>query len=155
MKEAKNDLLTLLAGLAMLIAGLFILSQKVHVSTAYYSLLGFRMSAGLIMVPFICGVIWLFASGGKLGAKILTGLGVAFIVMSIILSVSIHLSTMTLFDWIILLILIFGGIGLVIRALFSNDSSKGPTSQVSNPINENDKGKSIDEELERLKDELK
>ena len=79
MKEAKNDLLMLLAGLAMLIAGLFILSQKVLVSTAYYSIFGFRMNAGLIMVPFICGIIWLFASGGKLGAKILTGLGAAFV----------------------------------------------------------------------------
>lgn len=121
MDRLKDDLLVFIAGLAMLIAGLFILSQKVMVRSGFFgggiSLGGFQIGNGLIMVPFIAGIVWMFASGGKIGSKILTGIGIFIIVVAIVLSTNISMVTMTLFDWVVILVLIFGGSGLVIRAL--------------------------------------
>ncbi len=120
MNKPKNEVLTLLAGLTMLVVGLYILSQKVYVYSGFFSgfgIGGMRVSGGLIMVPLIAGILWLFASGGNIFAKILTAVGAIIILASIILSVEFHLRFMTLYDWIILMILIFGGAGLVIRVL--------------------------------------
>lgn len=120
MKEARNELLQFIAGLGMLGVGLLILSQRVTVSTAFFSgfrLGGYHVANGLIVFPFIVCIIWLFASGGSLGSKICTGLSVLAIVISIIASTEIHLDSMKLFDWILILILIFGGLGLLIKVI--------------------------------------
>ena len=53
MKEAKNEFMQFVGGVIMLVVGLYILSQKVMVSSSYgfFSLWGGRFSSGLIMVP--------------------------------------------------------------------------------------------------------
>ena len=69
MKSAKNELKQFVAGVVMLIVGLFILSQKVVVSSGWFGyggtimLGGVRLNSGMIMIPFIIGIIWMFASG--------------------------------------------------------------------------------------------
>lgn len=79
MKKPGNELLQFLAGLAMLVVGLYIFSQKVMVSSSFFGggmwLGGFRMSGGIIMIPFIIGIIWMFASGGSFASKVFSGLG--------------------------------------------------------------------------------
>lgn len=124
MKKAKNELLQFLAGLAMLIAGLFILSQKVMVYSGFFGhglqIGGFYMSNGLIMVPFIIGIVWMFASGGSLPSKIFTVVGVLIIIIAIIMTTNIRLVQMTLYEWVLILVLIFGGAGLLARILFAS-----------------------------------
>ena len=124
MKKAKNELLQFLAGLAMLIAGLFILSQKVMVYSGLFGhglqIGGFYMSNGLIMVPFIIGIVWMFASGGSLPSKIFTVVGVLIIIIAIIMTTNIRLVQMTLYEWVLILVLIFGGAGLLARILFAS-----------------------------------
>lgn len=124
MKKARNELLQFLAGLAMLIAGLFILSQKVMVYSGFFGhglqIGGFNMSNGLIMVPFIIGIVWMFASGGSLPSKIFTAAGVLIIIIAIIMTTNIRLVQMTLYEWVLILVLIFGGAGLLARILFAS-----------------------------------
>ena len=81
MKEAKNELMQFVGGVIMLVVGLYILSQKVMVSSSYgfFSLWGGRFSSGLIMVPLIIGVVWMFATGGSFVSKIFTVLSVILI----------------------------------------------------------------------------
>jgi len=112
-----------LAGLAMLIAGLFIFSQKVLVHTTFFSN-GFRigtfhLNSGMIIIPLIIGIIWLFVRPKSIGGKIVTAIGVLIIIISVIMSTSIRLTTMTLFDWVLILVLIFGGVGLLLRVLLA------------------------------------
>lgn len=152
MRKEKNELLMFLAGLAMLIVGLYILSQRVMVHTSWWGIGGFRLNGGLIFIPFIAGIIWLFATE-SLGAKVLTGLGVAFVVISVILSVDISLVTMTLFDWVVLLVLIFGGIGLLCRVLFGNKNVLNETSTTaSNTVEKLER--SVDDELASMRKDL-
>lgn len=124
MKKAKNELLQFLGGLVMLIVGLYILSRKVMVYSAFFGygmMFGnFSMSSGMIMIPFIIGIVWMFASGGSFVSKVFTGLGVLLIIVSLILSTNISLVRMSLYDWVLILILIFGGAGLLAKILFAN-----------------------------------
>lgn len=124
MKSAKNELLQFLAGLVMLVAGLFIFSQKVIVHSSFLgglSMGGMHMTSGLLVVPLIAGIVWMFVSGGSFPSKIMTGLGVFLIIVAIIASTSIHLVSMSLYDWVLLLVLIFGGAGLLAKVLLVGD----------------------------------
>ena len=158
MKKAKNELLQFLAGLAMLIAGLFILSQKVMVTSGFFgsglSLGGFHLSNGLIMVPFIIGVVWMFASEGSFASKMFTAASVLIVVAAIILSTNISLVSVTLYDWVVILVLIFGGAGLLARILFAGRpaSDREPRDGAERQIEETKaRVDAIEEELERIK----
>lgn len=121
--SSMKELALLLGGLAMLIAGLFFFSQKVLVYSSFFSagfyIRGFHMKSGLVIVPFVIGVVWLFAVPKSIAAKLFMGAATLIIIASIIMTTSFQLLTMTLFDWILLLVLIFGGIGMILRALLT------------------------------------
>lgn len=112
-----------LGGLAMLIAGLFFFSQKVLVYSSFFStgfaIGGFHLKSGMVIVPFIIGIVWLFAAPKSFAAKLYMGAAALIIIASVIMTTDFHLLTMTLFDWILLLVLIFGGLGMVLRVLFT------------------------------------
>lgn len=157
MKREKNELLQFLGGLAMLVVGLYILSQKVMVYTSFFGysmMLGrFSMNSGMIMIPFIIGIVWMFASGGSFLSKVFTGLGVLLIVVSLILSTNISLVHMTLYEWILILILIFGGAGLLAKLLLANpklmeDEDK---SGDRNMLEERYRLREIEREIEEIK----
>lgn len=158
MKKARNELLQFLAGLAMLIAGLFIFSQKVMVSSGFFGyglrLGGVQMGNGLIMVPFIIGVIWMFASEGSFASKLFTAAGVLIVVVTVIMTTHISLVRITLYEWVVILVLIFGGAGLLARILFAGRQISGrERSEDSNRQIEETKARvnAIEDELERMK----
>lgn len=160
MKKAKNEILQFLAGLAMLIAGLFIFSQKVMVSSGFFgfgfSIGGFRMGNGLIMVPFIIGVVWMFASEGSFASKLFTAAGVLIVVVAVIMTTQISLVHTTLYEWVLILVLIFGGVGLLARIFFAARPGKDEQWQEdqSRRIEETQaKVDAIEDELERMKRE--
>lgn len=159
MRKAKKELLQFLAGLAMLVAGLFILSQKVMVYSGFFDygwrIGGFHMGNGLVMVPFIIGIVWMFATEGSFPSKIFTAAGVFLIVAAIIMTTNISLVHMTLYEWIVILVLIFGGAGLLARVLFaSGGEEKRERSIQERRLDETDrKARAIEEELERIRKE--
>ena len=163
LKIAKNELMQFVAGVVMLAVGLYIFSQKVIVFSGYgfFFLGGGRFSSGLIIIPLIIGIVWMFMTGACFASKVFTALSVLLIIVSVIMSTHIHLSVMTLYEWILLLVLIFGGAGLVGKVLFSGsgtsyrekkasgkDKNKGYKDTFSN-------GKSIDDEIEKMKKNIK
>ena len=157
MKKAKNELLQFLAGLAMLIAGLFIFSQKVMVSSGFFGyglrIGGFYMSNGLVMIPFIIGVVWMFASEGSFASKVFTALGVMIIILAIIMTTNIRLERMTLFDWVVILVLIFGGAGMLARILFAGRKTFSEPGRSDDPRIQQTSARvgAIEAELERMK----
>lgn len=170
MKNAKNELLQFLAGLAMLVAGLFIFSQKVVVYSSFmsgFSLGGIRMTSGLMIVPLIAGIVWMFASGASFPSKIMTGLGVFVIIIGVIVSTDIRLTAMTLYSWIVILVLIFGGAGLLAKVLLVGDYKDDDeersgyrarkTNRRQNTVSRRTKGSDsisgldVESELERIK----
>ena len=70
----KNDFyLYFWGGLIMLVVGLFFLSQKVTVTNSFWGggirLMGMHISSGLVIVPFIFSLVWMFIRPNK-GSKI-------------------------------------------------------------------------------------
>lgn len=125
MKKPKHELMTFVAGIVMLVAGLFILSQKVIVSSSFFSsfgglsIWGARVSSGMVVIPLIIGIVWMFMTD-SFASKVFSALAGLLIVIAVILSTNIHLTSMTLFDWLVILVLIFGGLGFVGRVLLAD-----------------------------------
>lgn len=121
MKKERNELLEFLGGLAMLVVGLYLFTNKATVQTSFFSgslsVFGVNFNSGLVIIPLIIGIVWLFARPSSFGAKLVTGLGILIIIASVIASTTIRLPRITLYEWILYLVLIFGGLGLLLRAL--------------------------------------
>ena len=120
-KRKQNDLLTFLGGLAMLVAGLYWLTNKVSVTSGFFggsfSMGGMNLTSGMVVVPFIACIIWLFVDPDSFFAKICVGLSILLIVAAIIMSTELHLRNTTLYEWLIMLVFIFGGGALVLKVL--------------------------------------
>ena len=150
MKEAKNELMQFVAGIVMLAVGLYILSQKVIVFSGYG---GFFSFGG--------GRIWMFTTGANFASKVFTAFSVLLIIVSVIMSTHIHLSSMTLYEWILLLVLIFGGAGLVAKVLFAGSASDDKKKKSSRKGKGDDidssfsSVKNIEDELEQMKKNIK
>ena len=103
MKEAKNELLEFLGGVAMLAVGLYWFSLNVRVSSTFFSgglMLGsITIHNGLVIVPFIIAVILVFIKPESFGRKLFLGISVLLIIASIIYSTNFHLVSMSLFEW--------------------------------------------------------
>lgn len=127
MKE-KNPLLTLLVGIVMLGVGLFWLFNSVEVSAIGWGSSVIRIGSisfpsGLTVVPLIVGIFWMVVSPKSIMAKILSVLGVVFIVASIIMSVKLRFESKSLYEYILMLVFIVVGAGLTARVLLTGNKS--------------------------------
>lgn len=110
------------------------------------------MSNGLIMIPFIIGIVWMFASGGSFWSKVFTVVSVLLIIAAIIISTRIYLAHLTLYEWILILVLIFGGAGLLARVLFAMPGKRRCVKEEDQKVIEvQDKMREIEKEIEQIK----
>lgn len=124
MKE-KNPLLCLFGGIALLVAGLYWLTQSVEVSSGFgmgrFMLGGMSIPSGLIVVPLLFGIFWAVLKPGSFGAKIVIVAGVVIIVAAIIASVELHFVRKSLYEYILMLGMIFVGAALLARVLLTGN----------------------------------
>lgn len=124
MKE-KNPLLCLFGGIALLAAGLYWLTQSVEVSSGFgmgrFMLGGMSIPSGLIVVPLLLGIFWAVLKPGSFGAKIVIVAGVVIIVAAIIASVELHFVRKSLYEYILMLGMIFVGAALLARVLLTGN----------------------------------
>lgn len=119
MKRRRNPLGQFVIGMVMLAAGLYWFMSNVTVSTYFgFHIWGYRLGAGLVVVPFIAGIIWLFLNVDSMGAKILTVVGVVIILAAVIFNIRFIFRSTSLYVYLVMLILIFGGAALVGQVLF-------------------------------------
>lgn len=122
-KKNQNDLLTFFIGLLMFGAGLFMVFQNAQVRSSwgegfFYPLGTWRIPNGLIMLPLIIGIAMLFLMERKIYGWVVSSLGVVFILLSIILSVSVVWRTTSVYVFIIMFGLIAAGGGMMLKILF-------------------------------------
>ena len=121
MKKAKADLLTFIIGIVMLAVGFYIFSAKVTVTTGFGFHFGrVNINGGVVVVPMLAGVFWWFITPKKIAPKILTGIGAAIIVASVVMNTRFYF-TDNLFNYILMLVMMVGGAALVLRVLFRGD----------------------------------
>lgn len=125
--RGKNILMEFMIGLIMFCVGLFWLFKRVDVTigSGGFMIGSFHVNGGLILVPFIVGVIWLFINVDSFMAKALSIVGLLLIVADIIMNIRFHMYGVSLYELVIMLIFIAGGLGLLIKTLFGgNGQSK-------------------------------
>jgi len=113
-----------LLGFAMACAGGWLLTNQVTVSSEHFAsgflvpIANFRMNTfGLSLVPFIFGIGFLFFNGKSPAGWLLTIAGLAIILAGILISLHIYFQPTSLFNTLVMLVLLFGGLGLVLRSL--------------------------------------
>lgn len=126
--EAGNELVQFLLGLGMLVCGVWFFLSKMtvgfHGLGTYYwgsTYLG-RVPTGAIFVPLILGIILLFYKPNVF-AKIVTFLGALIIIASVILALKIDFATTRGYEFVVMLVLMFGGLGLLVRVLLKKPAT--------------------------------
>lgn len=115
-----NELLQFFIGVVLLGVGLFMLSQRVRVSSTGFGwhIGGFDLGSGTVTIPLIIGIIWYFCNSKSIMPKIVITLSAIFIVVTIIMSVRIYFMPTTMFNYILMFGMAAAGSGLLLKTLF-------------------------------------
>jgi len=105
-----------LAGAAMVVAGGYLLLARVSVMSGGWRMYGYN-AFGLSLLPLLIGIGVLFYSGRSIIGWLLTGAGAVIIFAGILANMHIYFQRTSLFDTLMMLGLVAGGIGLVARSL--------------------------------------
>ena len=111
-----GGLVEFFAGLAMTIAGAYLITNQVVVVSSFWSVWGYNLF-GLSLLPLIIGIGVLFFNGKSIAGWILLFAGVIIIFTGILMNLQIYFQRTSLFNTIIMIVLLAGGIGLILRSL--------------------------------------
>jgi hypothetical protein len=105
-----------LAGLVMAAVGGYLLLNQVQVTTSFWHFWG-GSAFGLTLLPLLVGVGFLFFNGKSVIGWLLSILGLAIIVAGILMNMDIYFRATSLFNTLVMLVLLAGGVGLIVRSL--------------------------------------
>ena len=109
---------TFLMGTAMAAAGGYLLTNQVIVTSGFWNWFG-PHTFGLTLVPLLVGIGFLFFDAASTAGWILTFVGTVIILVGIIANLRIYFEPTSLFNTLMMLGLLAGGLGLVARSLRS------------------------------------
>jgi hypothetical protein len=104
-------------GLAMFAVGIYLLFNQVQVHTSFWRFGGLANSFGVSLIPLLIGVGLLFFNGKSIIGWVLTVGGFLFILAGILMNMDIYFQRTSLWNTLLMLVLIAGGLGLVFRSL--------------------------------------
>jgi hypothetical protein len=105
-----------LLGFALTCVGGYLLTSQVTVAGSYWSFWGSN-TFGVTLIPMLAGVGLLFRDGRSVIAWLLTGAGALFIVAGVLANLHIYYQPTSLFNTIVMLVLLVGGLGLIARSV--------------------------------------
>jgi hypothetical protein len=111
-----GGVLQFLAGLAMAVAGGYMLTQQVTVTSGFWAFFGDH-TFGLSLLPLLVGIGVLFFDGKSMLGWLLTLAGAVIILAGILMNLRIYFERTSLFNTLVMLGLLAGGLGLVARSL--------------------------------------
>lgn len=105
-----------LVGFVLAVAGGWLLTNQVVVSGGSWDIWGYN-TFGLSLLPFVLGVAMLFFNGRSvLGWLLLIG-GLVIVLAGVIVNLRVYFLSTSLFNTLLMLALLFAGIGLIARSL--------------------------------------
>jgi hypothetical protein len=110
-------------GLVMMIAGGYLFLDAVKVThgfglhRAIYTIGSFNLTSGMVLVPLIFGVGFIFYNSKNPLGWILTAASLIMLTFGIIASIKFRLRHMSAFELITILVLAVGGLGLFFSSL--------------------------------------
>ena len=120
--KARNELIEVISGLVMLVAGIFLIVSKTKIISGF---LGgndtWRNWQRLVALsPLIVGIIMMIIKPKLRVSKIISFVGVMTIIVILFIDTTIIVKEIKAFELIMDLILIVGGTAIIFFALFSN-----------------------------------
>lgn len=114
-----------LIGLTMMVVGFYLLLNSIVVNVGFgfgmrmFGVGGISVTSGMVMIPFIAGVIFIFYnSKNPIGWLLAIG-SLAALFAGVLVNTQFRFQRMSAFDLITILVLAFGGLGLFLRSLRS------------------------------------
>lgn len=110
-------------GLIMMLAGGYLFFNAIQVThnfslgNALFNIGGFRLTSGLVLVPFIFGIGIVFFNAKNYLGWILVVSSLIMLLFGVIASIDFRLQHMSAFELILILSLFIGGIGLFLSSL--------------------------------------
>jgi hypothetical protein len=105
----------------MTIGGLYLLLASLSVVNGFgghlFGIGGFGVSVGMVLIVFVIGIGIVFYDSRLWYGWAIAGGAVLALIVGAIASVRVSFVGMSAFDLIVILVLLFGGIGLVLRSL--------------------------------------
>ena len=111
-----------LIGFVMAVAGGYLLTNQVSVTGGWGTLWGYN-SFGLSLLPFLLGVALLFFNGRSILGWLLLVSGLVIIFAGILMNLHIYFQSTSLFNTLVMLVLLAGGVGLLARSLRDQGAS--------------------------------
>jgi len=105
-------------GFVMTGVGAYLFLNQVEVTGSWGRFWGYS-SFGLSLVPMLVGLAMLFYNGKSLGGWLLTILGFGIILAGVLMNMDIYFRPTTLYNTLLMLALLAGGLGLIARSLKS------------------------------------
>jgi hypothetical protein len=105
-----------LLGFAMACVGGYLLLNQVMVVGSYWFFHG-SSAFGITLLPLLFGIGMLFWNGRSALGWLLTVGGTLFILAGVVANMHIYFQPTSLFNTLVMLVLLAGGIGLVLRSL--------------------------------------
>jgi hypothetical protein len=109
-------------GLVMIVAGGYLFLNAIHVSYSFhlgyrlFSVGGISLTSGMTLIPLIFGIGFIFYDARSVLGWGLTLASLIMLGVGIITSIHFRMRGMSAFDLIIILVLLFGGIGLFLSS---------------------------------------
>ena len=125
-----------LLGMIMIIVGGYLVMDAVSVNGGYWNFGwagSYGRSFGVTLIPLLFGIGILFYDGRSLAGRVLVGAGSLVILTGIIANLDIHFRGTSLFNLIVMLVLLVGGIGLVVRAVLPMGARDAKPEQPAQP----------------------
>jgi hypothetical protein len=107
-------------GLAMAVAGGYLLTNQVTVTSGFWGYFGAH-TFGLTLLPMVIGLGLLFFDGSSTIGWVLTVGGAIVIFVGILMNLRIYFEPTSLFNTLLMLTLLAGGLGLVARSLKAHE----------------------------------
>jgi hypothetical protein len=110
-------------GLIMLIGGGYLFLNAIQVYNHFglgyglFSLGGFQVTSGFVLIPFMIGIGLVFYNARNVIGWLLIIASLVMIVFGVITSMQFSIRRLTLFELIMILVLMVGGLGLFLSSL--------------------------------------
>ena len=118
-----GGVMTFLVGLVMTCGGLYLLLNAIVLRASFgfgyrvYSFGGYGITSGMILIPFLFGVGMIFYNAKNTWGWLLAVGSAVALIFGVLSTVNFTLRGMTAFDLMLILVLAFGGIGILLRSL--------------------------------------
>jgi len=107
-------------GFVMTCVGGYLLSNQVSIVGSYWSFYGAN-TFGVTLIPMLLGIALVFFNGKSVIGWVLTAGGFLFILAGVISNMHIYFQATTLFNTIVMLVLLVGGLSLVARSVSTHE----------------------------------